>query len=161
MAIESDRIIKFTGQGDHWATVPGVRWIGLLLLCAAYLKGGLQKAFDFQGAVAELEYFQLWPANGLAVAVIILNLGAAMLILIGWLRWLGALVLAAFTLIATLVALRYWELPPGPMRQFATNSFFEHLGLIGAFILVAWHDLRERTQAPQTPHTLQNGQNSV
>jgi hypothetical protein len=24
------------------------------------------------------------------------------------------------------------------------NAFFEHLGLIGGFLLVAWYDLRER-----------------
>jgi hypothetical protein len=23
----------------------------------------------------------------------------------------------------------------------ATNAFFEHLGLVGGFLLVAWHDL--------------------
>ncbi len=27
----------------------------------------------------------------------------------------------------------------------ATNGFFEHLGLAGGFVLVAWHDLHERT----------------
>jgi hypothetical protein len=26
----------------------------------------------------------------------------------------------------------------------ATNSFFEHLGLVGGFLLVAWLDLREK-----------------
>jgi hypothetical protein len=24
----------------------------------------------------------------------------------------------------------------------AANAFFEHLGLIGGFVVVAWHDLR-------------------
>jgi hypothetical protein len=24
------------------------------------------------------------------------------------------------------------------------NAFFEHWGLVGGFLLVAWHDLRER-----------------
>jgi hypothetical protein len=28
-----------------------------------------------------------------------------------------------------------------PERIMVANSFFEHLGLIGAFLLVAWHDL--------------------
>ena len=27
----------------------------------------------------------------------------------------------------------------------AANSFFEHLGLVGGFVLVAWLDLKERT----------------
>jgi hypothetical protein len=26
----------------------------------------------------------------------------------------------------------------------AADAFFEHLGLVGGFVLVAWHDLRSR-----------------
>ncbi|MDV4166430.1 DoxX family protein, partial [Rhizobium leguminosarum] len=59
----------------------------------------------------------------------------------GILRWAGALALAGFTLFATLIALRFWELPPGMERMMATNAFFEHLGLAGAFIIVATIDL--------------------
>ncbi len=128
----------------HSITSPAVRWFALLLLCAAYLQGGLQKAFDFPAAIAEMNHFGLAPAVPLAVAVIVLELGAAAMILSGRLRWLGALALAGFTLMATFVALRFWEMPDGPARFGAANSFFEHLGLVGAFVLVAWHDLRER-----------------
>ena len=84
------------------------------------------------------------PAGPLAVAVIVLELGASALILTGFWRWLGALALAGFTLMATFVALRFWGMAPGPERFMAANSFFEHLGLAGGFLLVAWHDLRER-----------------
>ena len=131
----------------RWTTSPAIRWIALLLLCAAYLQGGLQKAFDFPGAMAEMNHFGLSPAGPLAVAVIVLELGAAALILTGRLRWLGALALGGFTLMATFVALRFWEMPAGHERFMAANSFFEHLGLVGAFVLVAWHDLKERGHA--------------
>lgn len=124
---------------------PVLRWVALLLLCAAYLQGGLQKALDFPSAIAEMNHFGLSPAAPLAVAVIVLELGATALILVGRWRWLGALALALFTLMATFVALRFWEMPAGPARFGATNSLFEHLGLVGGFLLVAWHDLRERT----------------
>ena len=127
----------------RWTTSPAIRWIALLLLCAAYLQGGLQKAFDFPGAMAEMNHFGLSPAAPLAVAVIVLELGAAALILTGVLRWLGALALGGFTLLATFVALRFWEMPQ-PERFMAANSFFEHLGLVGGFLLVAWLDLKER-----------------
>ncbi|MFC5606266.1 DoxX family protein [Variovorax soli] len=127
----------------RWTTSPAIRWIALLLLCAAYLQGGLQKAFDFPGAMAEMNHFGLSPAAPLAVAVIVLELGAAALILTGRLRWLGALALGGFTLMATFVALRFWEMPAGHERFMAANSFFEHLGLVGGFLLVAWHDLKE------------------
>lgn len=124
-----------------WFSV--LRWIALLLLCAAYLQGGLNKALDFGSAIAEMNHFGLAPAGPLALAVIVLELSASVLILSGRLRWLGAIALAAFTLMATFVALRFWEMPQ-PARFMAANSFFEHLGLVGGFLLVAWHDLQER-----------------
>lgn len=128
----------------RWTTTPLLRWIALLLLCAAYLQGGLQKAFDFPAAIAEMNHFGLSPAVPLAIAVIVLELGAAAMILTGRLRWLGALALAGFTLMATFVALRFWQMPVGQERFMAANSFFEHLGLVGGFLLVAWLDLREK-----------------
>ena len=128
----------------RWTTSSAVRWIALLLLCAAYLQGGLNKAMDFDAAIAEMNHFGLSPAGPLAAAVIVLELGAAALILAGFWRWLGALALAGFTLMATFVALRFWEMPLGHERFMAANSFFEPLGLVGGFVLVAWLDLKER-----------------
>lgn len=124
-----------------------IRWLAYLGLCAAYLQGGLNKLMDFQGAVGEMSHFGLSPASLLAGLVIALELGASVMILSGKLRWLGALALAAFTLMASFVALRFWELPVGQERFMAANSFFEHLGLIGGFLLVAWLDL-QNTQRP-------------
>ncbi|WP_245494750.1 hypothetical protein [Rhizobium leguminosarum] len=41
---------------------------------------------------------------------------------------------------SSVIALRFWEYP-GIDRMMATNAFFEHLGLAGAFIIVAAIDL--------------------
>jgi hypothetical protein len=46
---------------------------------------------------------------------------------------------------ATFIADRFWEIPM-PDRFMAENSFFEHLGLVGGFLLVAWHDRADRFQ---------------
>ncbi|MFT4021126.1 MAG: DoxX family protein [Acinetobacter sp.] len=113
-------------------------------LCAAYLQGGLNKLFDFSAAIAEMTHFGLAPAPFFAVIVIILELGASILIIFGVLRWLGALALAGFTFMATFIALRFWEMPVGPERFAAANSFFEHLGLVGGFLLVIWYDLKSK-----------------
>ena len=120
---------------------PLVHWVALLGLCAAYLQGGIVKAFDFSGAIAEIEHFGLAPVVPIAIAVIALELGASVMILTGFYRWLAALALGGFTLMATLIALRFWDLPAGHERFMAANAFFEHLGLVGGFLLVAWHDL--------------------
>jgi len=112
----------------------------LLLLCSAYLQGGLDKAFDFPGAVAEMTHFGLRPAAPLALLTIVGELGASLLVIAGVKRWLGAAYLALFTLAADFVANRFWELA-GMARTMSENGFFEHLGLVGAFVLVAWLDL--------------------
>jgi uncharacterized membrane protein YphA (DoxX/SURF4 family) len=129
----------------RWLGLAPLYWLALLGLCAAYLQGGFNKLTDFAGAVAEMQHFGLQPAAPLAAAVIALELGAAVLILAGRLRWLGALALAAFTLGATLVANRYWDAPP-EARFGLANAFYEHLGLVGGFVLVACQDVRARAQ---------------
>ncbi len=123
--------------------LPGVHWIALLGLCAAYLQGGITKAFDFDAAITEMHHFGLAPAAPLAIAVIVLEIGASMLILSGLYRWVGALALGGFTLFATFLANRFWDVPLDA-RFTIENSFFEHLGLVGGFVLVAWHDLHNQ-----------------
>ncbi len=106
-----------------------LRTIALLDLCAAYLQGGLTKLLDFPGAVAEQAHFGFHPPAVFAVAVIAVELGGSALILSGRVRWLGAIGLAGFTLMASFTANAFWALPPGPDRFAAANGFFEHLGL--------------------------------
>ena len=117
-----------------------VHGIALLLLCSAYLQGGLTKAFDFRAALDEMKQFGLRPPAPTAVMVIAMEMGASVFVLSGFFRWAGALMLGAFTLAATFMANRFWDVPL-PKRYAIENSFFEHLGLVGAFILVAWYDL--------------------
>lgn len=122
-------------------TAPAARTAALLALCAAYIQGPLTKIFDFPGAIAEMNHFGLAPAPLFAVSVIIFELTASAMVVSGRLRWAGALALSVFTLLATFIALRFWEMAPGMDRMMATNAFFEHLGLAGAFIIVAAIDL--------------------
>jgi len=117
------------------------RTVSLLALCAAYIQGPLTKIFDFNGALAEMEHFGLHPANFFAIAVIVFELTASAMVISGLLRWAAALALAGFTLMATFLALRFWEMAPGMDRMMATNAFFEHVGLAGAFVFVAAIDL--------------------
>ena len=121
-------------------STPMLRWIAMFLLCSAYLQGGLSKALDFGAALAEMKQFGLRPAAPFALAVIVLEIGASLLVLSGFVRWAGALMLGGFTLSATFLANRFWDAPL-PKRYETQNSFFEHLGLVGAFLLVAAHDL--------------------
>jgi uncharacterized membrane protein YphA (DoxX/SURF4 family) len=119
---------------------PVLYWCFLLLLCSAYLQGGLEKTWNFPAALAEMRHFGMEPAGLFAPLTIVGELGASLMILAGMLRWMGALYLALFTLAANLLANRFWLLE-GMARTMSENGFFEHLGLVGAFLIVAWIDL--------------------
>ncbi|MDQ0323942.1 putative membrane protein YphA (DoxX/SURF4 family) [Pararhizobium capsulatum DSM 1112] len=131
---------------------PVIRTVALLALCAAYIQGPLTKIFDFNGAMAEMDHFRLQPAAVFAVIVIVFELTASAMVISGVLRWAGALALSGFTLIATLIALRFWALAPGMERMMATNAFFEHLGLAGAFVFVAAFDLTKGAKRGAPTH---------
>ena len=140
--------MTLTSKGPHAApsgvrilTSPVVRFLALAALCSAYIQGPLVKIFDFAGALAEMNHFGLSPAPFFAIGVMVFELVMSALVISGIYRWAAAIALALFTLMATFLALRFWELPAGMERSMAMNGFFEHIGLVGAFVLVAWSDL--------------------
>ncbi len=108
-----------------------------LLLVGAYLLGGLVKLADWPGAVAEQAHFGMHPPALWAALTIAVELVGPVLILTGRWIWLGAGMLGVFTLLAAFTANAFWTMAAGPERFGATNAFFEHLGLIGGFVLAA------------------------
>lgn len=112
-------------------------FLARLLLVGAYLLGGLVKLADWQGAVAEQAHFGMHPPALWAALTIAVELIGPVLILTGRWIWLGAGMLGVFTLLAAFTANAFWTMPAGPERFGATNAFFEHLGLIGGFVLAA------------------------
>ena len=87
-----------------------------------------------------MHHFGVAPAGPMALAVIVLEIVAPVMILAGRGRWLGALLLAAFTVAASVMANAFWTVT-GAERFALTNVFLEHLGLAGAFVLVACRDI--------------------
>ena len=111
-------------------------FLARLALSSAYLIGGVNKAIDFPGAVAEQAHFGLEPAWAWAIVTIVVELGGSLLLIWGRLVWLAAGALGVLTAIAMLVANNFWAME-GQARFMAMNTFFEHLGLIAAFALAA------------------------
>jgi uncharacterized membrane protein YphA (DoxX/SURF4 family) len=123
-------------------------FIARLMLVGAYLLGGVVKASDWTAAVAEQAHFGMSPPALWAALTIAVEIVGPLLILSGRLVWLGAGMLGVFTLLAAITANAFWAMPPGHERFMATNAFFEHIGLIGGFVLaalVAELEVRRRT----------------
>ena len=128
------RTPRFVGAILDW------RWTGFLArlaLVGAYLLGGIVKASNWTAAVAEQTHFGMSPPALWAALTIVVEIVGPLLILSGRLVWLGAGMLGVFTLFAAITANAFWAMPAGQERFMATNAFFEHLGLIGGFLLAA------------------------
>ena len=128
------RTPRFVGAILDW------RWTGFLArlaLVGAYLLGGIVKASNWTAAVAEQTHFGMSPPALWAALTIVVEIVGPLLILSGRFVWLGAGMLGVFTLFAAITANAFWAMPAGQERFMATNAFFEHLSLIGGFVLAA------------------------
>ncbi len=132
-----------------------LQWLARAGLCLAFVYSGVSKLFDFPSAIAEQAHFGMSPPALFAAATIATQLGGSALMLLwrGPLAALGALALAGFTLLATFIGHPFWR--ETGMERFADlNSFLEHFGLVGGFVLVALselHGLVVRTVSISTP----------
>jgi uncharacterized membrane protein YphA (DoxX/SURF4 family) len=118
-----------------------------LALASAYIFGGFTKLLNFPAAVAEQQHFGFHPPLVWACLAIVTELGGSFLIVSGRFVWLGAGALGVLTGIASLAANDFWEMQ-GQARFMATNSFFEHVGLIAGFVLVALLASQDRHRLP-------------
>jgi uncharacterized membrane protein YphA (DoxX/SURF4 family) len=114
---------------------PWVMPIVRISLVSAYLIGGIAKLLHFDVASAEQAHFGLHPGWLWACIAIFVELAGSLCIVFARFTWLGAGGLAALTLVAMFVANDFWRLN-GAAHFIALNSFFEHLGLIAAFVMV-------------------------
>jgi uncharacterized membrane protein YphA (DoxX/SURF4 family) len=115
---------------------PGTWLLVRIGLSSAYILGGFTKLFHFADAVAEQKRFGLNPGRLWATLTIAVELMGSLLVISGRLVWLGAGALGVLTLVASLVANDFWNML-GSARLAAINGFFERIGLIAGFVMVA------------------------
>ncbi|WP_312405716.1 DoxX family membrane protein [Rhizobium sp.] len=124
-------------------TTHPLRWLGLILLCAIYIKTAIASFLDFAKLIDVLEGHNLLPAAPIAAALIFFLTFNSVLVLTGGGRWIGAIALSVFTLAASCIAYPFWSMSPGVGRAETLDHFLDHLGLVGGLLLVAWYDLHK------------------
>jgi uncharacterized membrane protein YphA (DoxX/SURF4 family) len=116
--------------------LPGFDYLARLALASPFLISGIVKLADFGGAVNEVAGLGLRPAALIAGLVIGTQIGGSVLFLPRRTCWLGAGVLAGFTILATLLAHPFWVFE-GTDRSRQTATFFEHVAIVGGLALAA------------------------
>ncbi|MDB5370353.1 MAG: DoxX family protein [Roseomonas sp.] len=107
-----------------------------ILLTFPFWGSGLAKLIDFRGGMAEMAMFGLHPPALFNAATIIVQLAGSALIIANRAVWLGAGALGVFTALTIGVVHHFWWLE-GERGIAAFHTAAEHIGMIGALVLVA------------------------
>jgi len=115
---------------------PALDAFARLALASPFLVSGIAKLLDFPSAVAEVSELGLQPPNLFGAAIILTELGGSALLLTRRYCWLGAGILAVFTILATFLAHPFWAFD-GPDRGRHMATFFEHVAIVGGLAMAA------------------------
>jgi putative oxidoreductase len=114
--------------------------IARVCLAAVFLYSGFDKLWHWQSSVEEVKGDGLpWPA-AFAGATVFTQLVGGCLVATGFFAWLGALLLAGFTVAATLVGHRFWLRRGSEFAHELTTSL-EHVAIVGGLVLLCLLDL--------------------
>lgn len=107
-----------------------------LLMAALFLPAGISKIGGFAGTAGYIGSVGLpLPEVGAALAIAI-EVIAPILLIIGFYTRQAALVLAVFTLAATVLFHNYWAMPAE--QQFMQSlMFFKNIGVVGGLLAIA------------------------
>lgn len=109
--------------------------VGRILLAWLFIDSGYAKIGGFQGTVGYIASKGLPGAQALAAAALVVELGGAALLVIGWkARW-AALALAVFTAVATFFFHNFWAMPEA-QQAIQKLMFLKNLAIIGGLLFV-------------------------
>ena len=111
---------------------------GRVLLAALFLPAGISKLTGFAGTVGYISSVGLpLPTVGAALALVVEIVGSLAL-LAGFGTRIAALVLAAFTLVASFFFHAYWA-APAEQAFVVQLLFFKNIAVVGGLLLLAAH----------------------
>jgi uncharacterized membrane protein YphA (DoxX/SURF4 family) len=109
--------------------------IARLMMSLVFLFSGLDKALNWSSGLAEIEAAGLPFPSLMLAATVITQLGGGLSLALGLWTQLGALALAAFTVVATVLLHDFWN-ASGEAWGHQFTTFMEHVAIVGGFIAV-------------------------
>ena len=110
--------------------------VSRVLIAGVFLVFGIRKLMAVAGTAGYFGKLGLPMADILVWLVILIEVGGALLLIVGWQTRLVAWIMAAFVVLATLAAHRYWEFEAAQYVAQLTN-FMKNLAITGALLMVA------------------------
>lgn len=117
------------------ATSDALSLIGRIFLAVIFLVSGFGKIGGFEGLIGQIASKGFPVPAAFAAATVAIELGAGLMLVVGWkARW-AAFLLAAFTAIVTMFFHNFWAMPEA-QKMMQQITFMKNLGLIGGLLLV-------------------------
>lgn len=111
---------------------------GQLLLGFAFLATGIRNAgWKFVMHLERMMALGVPQAKGVLIAGFALQFAGAILLLLDYGRVLGAALLIAFTVLASLIFHRWWLIPDPLARHLHIANLLANFGLVGGLLLIA------------------------
>ncbi|MEZ7833891.1 MAG: DoxX family protein [Burkholderiaceae bacterium] len=109
---------------------------GRILLAALFIPAGISKIVGFEGTVGYIASVGLPLATLAAISAIVVELIAGLALLVGYRIKLAAVILAVFTLVATVLFHNFWAMPADQayMQQL---MFMKNIAVVGGLLMVA------------------------
>lgn len=108
---------------------------GRILIAPLFLLSGFHKITGFSAVAATMAQAGLPFAEVLLAGSIVFELGGGLMVLLGWqARW-GALLLAVFTVAATLMFHNFWSVDAAQYRG-QLNHFMKNLAILGGLVYI-------------------------
>ncbi|PFH09518.1 putative oxidoreductase [Collimonas sp. PA-H2] len=120
-------------------TSPNLYRIGRVLLASLFLISGILKITAFSGVAGYMASLGVPLATFAVAATIVVEVGGGLAIMAGWNVRPIAIIVALFTVAATLTAHRFWEADPANFQN-QLNNFLKNISIIGALLMLAVTD---------------------
>ena len=123
-------------NGTTTAPNPYLPLVARILMGVLFIIFGVRKVLGFAGTVGYFTHLGFPAAEVMTVLSIVIEVGGGILLVVGWkTRWAGWL-LALFTVIAMLMAHRYWQ---ADATQYANQMthFFKNVAIVGGLLMMA------------------------
>ncbi len=110
--------------------------LGRLLIAALFLPAGLSKLANYAGTVGYFTSLGLPVPELTVVLTIVVEVCGSLALIIGYRVQFVSLILAAFTLVASIVGHAYWAAPADQVFV-AQLLFFKNIAVIGGLLMLS------------------------
>jgi len=111
--------------------------VGRIGIAVLFLVPGIRKAMAVAGTAGYFAKLGFPMPEVMVWVAVLIEVGGAALLILGWQARRVAWLLILFTLIATLMAHRFWEFSDAAQYAAQMNNFLKNLAVIGGLLYVA------------------------